>query len=112
VAQQLSVQVVSDLSGQPEAYTVRFGYEGYNYEIDLTEAEHGRLGAFLAEFIGTARRAGRSTAAKPASARRTAGSTQRDTNAIREWARSNGFQVSDRGRIPVHVQTAYHEQNR
>jgi hypothetical protein len=30
---------------------------------------------------------------------------------IREWARANGHQVSDRGRISIAVQEAYHAAN-
>lgn len=30
-----------------------------------------------------------------------------DTKAIRDWARTNGYDVSDRGRIPSDVMEAY-----
>ncbi len=31
--------------------------------------------------------------------------------AIRVWARKNGYEVSDRGRIPSEVVEAYHRRN-
>lgn len=34
-----------------------------------------------------------------------------DTKAIREWARANGYDVSDRGRIPADVMDAYSAAN-
>ena len=37
------------------------------------------------------------------------GRASRDQNqAIREWANKNGFEVSERGRIPSHIVEAYH----
>ena len=41
---------------------------------------------------------------------RSAGRT-RDLGAVREWARSNGYKVSDRGRISAEVQEAYDKAN-
>jgi hypothetical protein len=35
-----------------------------------------------------------------------------DSGAVREWAKQNGFDVSDRGRIPSRVISAYQEANR
>lgn len=48
------------------------------------------------------------TGAKTKAARKTTGKTSSaDTKAIREWARENGYDVSDRGRIPADVMDAY-----
>ncbi len=33
--------------------------------------------------------------------------TRQDTQAIRQWAWDHGYQVSDRGRLPTDVVTAY-----
>ena len=46
--------------------------------------------------------------AKAKAARKNTGKTPpADTKAIREWARENGYDVSDRGRIPANVIDAY-----
>jgi hypothetical protein len=37
--------------------------------------------------------------------------TTPDTNAVRAWARKNGYDVADRGRLPVEVQEAYARAN-
>ena len=105
MAQKVSVRLVSDLSSHEADNTVRFGYEGYDYEIDLTEAEQETLGAFLSTYITAARRAGRSGVrgagrAKPAAPRE-------DNNAIREWAKKEGLTVSERGRIPAAIVAQY-----
>ena len=105
VAQKVLVKVTSDLSGAADAHLVRFGYEGYEYEIDLTDGEHEKLGAFLSGYITAARRAGKS-APRPAAA--AGGKTPlHKSSDIRDWARANGHEVSDRGRIPAHVLDAY-----
>ena len=36
---------------------------------------------------------------------------RRDVGAIREWARANGYDISDRGRISTEVQEAYEKAN-
>jgi hypothetical protein len=105
VAQKVSVRLISDLSSHEADNTVRFGYEGYDYEIDLTEAEQETLGAFLSTYISAARRAGRSGARGAGRARPAALRT--DTNAIREWAKENGLDVSERGRIPAAIVERY-----
>jgi hypothetical protein len=38
---------------------------------------------------------------------RAASSDKARLNAIREWARHNGYTVADRGRIPTHIEAAY-----
>jgi hypothetical protein len=107
MAQKVLVRVTSDLSGKPDAQTVRFSYEGFDYEIDLTEAEHSKLGGFLSTYMSAARRAGRTnTRSKAAEPRRMTASTG-DSNAVRAWAKANGIEVSDRGRVPARIQTAY-----
>ena len=89
--------------------TVTFGLDGVHYEIDLTDDNATRLRDTLADFIAAARRtggrlkrgtAGATSAASPATDRE-------QTKAIREWARHNGFEVPERGRIPAAVRDSY-----
>lgn len=107
MAQKVSVLLVDDLDGTSEAdETVTFALDGVSYEIDLTSANAARLREDLAPWLGHARRAGgrRTT--------RSAGGGRRNTAGVREWARSNGYTVNDRGRIPSEVQAAYDKANR
>ncbi|MFC3690192.1 histone-like nucleoid-structuring protein Lsr2 [Aquipuribacter hungaricus] len=113
MAQQVNVVLVDDLDGTPAEETVTFGLDGITYEIDLHAENASRLRDSLAEWVGHGRRVGgarprKAGAAKPA-ARRSASGT--DTTAIREWARSNGHQVSERGRIKAEVIEAYNAAN-
>lgn len=54
--QKVTVQTLSDLSEEPDAHTVVFGFEGAQYEIDVTEVEHKDLAEILAPYIAVARK--------------------------------------------------------
>jgi hypothetical protein len=109
MAQKVQVVLLDDIDGGDAAETVTFGLDGVTYEIDLNEANAAKLRDSLALWVGNARRvtgrSGQRAAARSAGGRRSAGGD--DTAAIREWARSNGHQVSERGRIPAAVKEAY-----
>jgi nucleoid-associated protein Lsr2 len=104
MAQKTIVQLVDDLDGTQadDISTVTFSLDGVTYEIDLTETNASNLRKSLDEFVAHARRTGgrlkRGTATKASSGSATASHEQ--AQAIREWARRNGHEVSNRGRIP------------
>lgn len=103
MAQKVHITLEDDLEGGDATETVSFGLDGKTYEIDLNDKNSAALRAALARYVGAARRSGgrATTAAK----RR----TQMGTSAreIRDWARSNGHKVPDRGRIPADVRDAF-----
>lgn len=63
------------------------------------------LDEFLAPYLEHARRVSDGTRA--GRGRRPPRQTRSDTEAIRRWAREQGYQVSDRGRLPNDVVAAY-----
>src|SRR5512135_3102051 len=105
MARRAVVELVDDLDGTPAVQTVRFGYDDRNYEIELSEAHASELDEFLAPYLEHARRV--SDGGRAGRRRRPARQPRKDTQAIRGWAREHGYQVSDRGRIPTDVATAY-----
>ena len=107
MAQKVTRELVDDLDGSPAVTTVRFGYDGRNYEIELSEAHAAELEEFLAPYREHARQV--SDGGRAGRGRRPPRQTQtrEDTQAIRQWARDHGYQVSDRSRIPTDVVTAY-----
>ena len=113
MAQQVTVQLVDDLDGTESAdiSTVSFGLDGVSYEIDLTEANSDNLRKSLEEFVAHARRTGgrikRGTAAK--SSNGYAAANHEQAQAIREWARRNGHEVSNRGRISAGIIEAFEQ---
>jgi len=114
VAQKVMVTLVDDLDGSEAEETVEFGLDGAFYEIDLSEDNAERLRDALAEYVEHARRAGgrKRAAARAGVGRppRTASADREQNQAIREWARKQGMNVSDRGRIPKEVTDAYNAQ--
>jgi hypothetical protein len=109
MAQKVMVSLVDDLTGDAADETVSFGLDGKAYEIDLSSGNAEKLRGVLADFVAAARRPGRGR--KPSgSGAGTRPIVDREQNqAIREWARSRGLKVNDRGRIPADVVEAYHE---
>ncbi|MBF4461034.1 MULTISPECIES: histone-like nucleoid-structuring protein Lsr2 [unclassified Rathayibacter] len=103
------ITLVDDIDGTPidssEGGTVRFSIEGANYEIDLGPANIAELNSALEKFVSSARRVGsRPAAATSAAAPK---SDPKHLKAVRAWANANGHPVSDRGRIPSEVLSAY-----
>jgi hypothetical protein len=115
MAQQVNVKFVDDLDGSDAAGTVSFGLDGKAYEIDLSDDNAAKLRDSLAVFVGAARKSGGSaTTGSRRGQKMTASSAPRpqsldreQTAAIRAWARQNGHQVSDRGRISKTVVDAF-----
>ncbi len=103
MAQRVTVELEDDLDGGPADETLRFGFGGTNYEIDLSNKNASRFRRQLAPYIEHARKAGREQRRRPA---RTASSRERSGD-IRAWAKDQGIAVSERGRIPASVVEQY-----
>jgi len=56
MAQRTVVTTHSDLSGEPDAITVRFAFENARWEIDLTQAERDAFVRAIAPYTEKARR--------------------------------------------------------
>jgi Lsr2 len=102
MAQKVHITLEDDLDGGDAAETVAFGLDGRSYEIDLNAKNAKALRDALAKYVAAGRRAG----GRNAGARRR---TQVGTSAreIRDWARSHGHKVPDRGRIPADIREAF-----
>jgi len=102
MAQKVNIVLVDDLDGSEGASTVSFGLDGATYEIELSEKNAKRLRESLAEYVGAARKSGGTR--RPRRGASAGGPNPKD---VREWARANGHNVPDRGRIPGPVREAY-----
>ena len=95
--------MTDDLDGGPAHRTVRFGYQGLLYEIDLSEGNAAAFDAALGPFLENARVIrGRPLAPRPPTA-----DPGPDPRIVRAWARENGVAVPPRGRVPGSVVAAY-----
>jgi hypothetical protein len=102
MARRTVVTLEDDIDGGPADETLRFGVDGSDYEIDLNTKNAAALHRLLAPFVARARKAG-SNARRPV---RTAASRRRSHD-IRIWAREQGIDLSERGRIPASVVDKY-----
>ncbi len=104
MAQRVHVILEDDLDGSSADETVTFGLDGTTYEIDLSTKNAEKLRESLAAYVGVARRANRGRSTRRSTRSRSGGTSASD---VREWARANGFAVSDRGRVSAEVRSAY-----
>jgi hypothetical protein len=117
MAKQLLVQFVDDLDDKeiPEGTgeNIKFSVNGAEYEIDLNDKNAKEFHRKLDYYIGHSTKVAGRKARKSSNAGATTSSTgapKRDaaqTRAIREWAQSNGYEISARGRIPAAVEEAF-----
>lgn len=108
MAQKHVVHLIDDLTGDDATETVAFALDGARYEIDLSADNAARLRDTLGIYIAKARRPSR-TPVRPgaATSRRGTRADRQHTAAIRQWARNNGLQIGDKGRIPSSIVAAY-----
>ncbi|MEU1374886.1 Lsr2 family protein [Streptomyces triculaminicus] len=113
MAQKVQVLLVDDLNGGEADETVTFALDGKSYEIDLTTDNADKLREALADYVKAARRTGGRTAGGRGKARAgaTAAAGSPDTAKIRAWAKENGYNVNDRGRVPAEIREAYEKAN-
>ena len=106
MAQRTITMLVDDLDDTQivngNGQTVRFGLDGKDYELDLTNEHADELRAAFDRFVKAARNVGGRQSA------RSRGTTNRSTTnvdpkAVREWAKANNVELSARGRIPQSV---------
>lgn len=110
MAQKVEVRLVDDLDGETADETVTFAIDGTEYEIDLSRKHALELRKSMDRFVDAARRVGRTGGARRGTARvggSGSGSNRERNQAIRDWAKSKGFEVSDRGRISQELVDRY-----
>jgi hypothetical protein len=115
MARKVLVEVVCDICGAvaDNATDTQFSFAGQTYKVDLCDDHLAQFGQAVQPFVDAAevvpagRRAIAVGATRPALHRAPTRRDPKQTGAIREWARANGFNLSDRGRIPSEVEAAY-----
>ncbi|MGH8917660.1 MAG: histone-like nucleoid-structuring protein Lsr2 [Acidimicrobiales bacterium] len=105
MAQKVQVVLTCDLdeADTPAVETVTFGYDGYSYAFELCQEHLDEFSQVMQGYVGVARRTdggGR----RPRGGGRSASA---DLGTMRSWARENGYEISDRGRIPSEIRDAY-----
>ncbi|MEU8606401.1 Lsr2 family protein [Actinoplanes sp. NPDC048791] len=111
MAKQIVTLLTDDIDGTEADSSIEFGLDGVTYTIDLSEKNAGKLRKALEPYLNVASRVGRSNTSRiPARGAAPTSRSNRDQNqAIREWANKNGYEVSERGRIPSSIVEAFHK---
>lgn len=135
MAQKVTTTLIDDLDGTEATDRVAFSFEGVDYEIDLSAEHAEELRNILWQYVaharrvknpGATRRSRRGRATPPAMADAIAsaststgvsalsttsatGLSDLQRSSIREWGRRNGWQVKNRGRLPVDLIAAWEQ---
>lgn len=110
MAQKVEVTLIDDLDGSTADTVVRFGLDGKAYEVDLSTANAEKFRGTMAKYVEAARKTGSARGAGRG-ARPKATDAGPHTSEVREWAKSHGIEVSDRGRLPKDLVVQFQEAN-
>jgi hypothetical protein len=98
--------VVDDLDGSAADTTIRFGLDGTDYEIDLNEEHANSFRQIVQSYISAARRiSGTGRSGRGAHRRKVPRAP--DSSQVRRWAKGQGLEVKDRGRVPADLVARY-----
>ena len=105
MARKVQTLLIDDIDGSEAEFTVRFGLDGADYEIDLSAEHASALRQLLAQYV-TAARQNKNVAKRPSGAGGGGRRSRTDGVSIaevRDWAKAQGVEVKDRGRIPAEL---------
>ncbi len=110
MAQRVEVQLTDDLDGTDirsgKGETLTFALDGQTFEIDLTNKNAGALRKTLSPYVSAGRRVRTSRGARVKQVQ-----VGPDAKTVKEWARANGYEVADRGRVPKEIREAFDAAN-
>lgn len=111
MAKQIIHKLIDDLDGSDADETVKFALDGIQYEIDLSKKNAEKLRNDLAPYVAAGSKVGRGglvVGGRAARGRGGAVADREQNKAIRAWAKREGKEISDRGRIPQEIVDEYH----
>ena len=111
MAERIVRQLIDDIDGSEIAEgggdRIQFSLRGVDYQIDLSNPNIAKLDKALKPYVDAAAKLRGSGARRAKSTGAKGTSSKEQLSAIREWARKNGHDVSDRGRIKAEVVEAF-----
>src|SRR5215469_4334259 len=108
MAQKIQTLFIDDIDGGDAEGTVRFGLDGSDYEIDLSAVHSQELHNALRNYIEHARKVAATARRQGRRPGRRSG-TGLDTAAVRAWAKAQGIDIKERGRVPADVVERYRQ---
>jgi hypothetical protein len=109
MAQKIQTLFIDDIDGGKAEGTVRFGLDGTEYEIDLSTNHSKELHTVLSQYVEHARKTGGTARRTVRGGIRRSGTADIDTTAVRAWAKEQGIDIKDRGRVPADIVAKYRE---
>jgi hypothetical protein len=107
MAQKVQVLLTDDIDGSEAGQTVKFGWLGAKYEIDLNDKNFASFEKAINKYVVAGRKVRGGAKARSTKA----ASADVDLAAVRAWAKDAGYEVSDRGRVSGAVLEAYRASN-
>jgi hypothetical protein len=104
MAKTTITQITDDIDGSKGAAPYRFAWQGDEYEIDLSNANFKRFHKAIEPYLEVATKVSKRSLS---SRRSSSSSSKRDFSKIRTWAKGQGLEVSERGRIPKAIVEQY-----
>jgi hypothetical protein len=101
VAQRVQTLFIDDIDGSEAEGTVGFGLDGTEYEIDLNAKHAEALRKALSRYVVAARRS--PSARRSRRSGRQASASGLNSTEVRDWAKTQGIEVKDRGRVPAEL---------
>lgn len=102
MAKNTITHITDDIDGSQDASEVTFSFDGVDYTIDLAKKNRTAFEKAVKPYLQAATKVGKaSRRSAPKTARRT------DLADVRAWAKEQGLNVSERGRISADVLEAY-----
>lgn len=112
MAERILRQLIDDINGseipEGEGERVAFSLRGVDYQIDLSAANVAKLDKALKPYVEAATKVGGRRGRRAAKSASASGANSKEQlAAIREWAREEGYEVSDRGRVKAEIVEAF-----
>jgi hypothetical protein len=106
VARQVAAVSCRVIHGSEAVETIQFSIDGARYEIDLNAKHAKKLRDGIAKFVGGARKVS-GTTKRPGRSRHSVRHSREHLQAVRDWARRQGYELSDRGRVPAAIMAEF-----
>jgi hypothetical protein len=100
MARKIETVLIDDIDGSQADTTIRFGLNGAEFEIDLNAAHAAELRKTVGHYVEVGRRASGSARQASQGTRRRSSASGLNSSEIRDWAKRQGMDVKDRGRMP------------
>lgn len=107
MAQKIQTTITDDLDGSEADGTFRFGLDGTDYVIDLNAAHAKELRKELTKYVEAGRKAVTSGRRTVHRGNRPGAGAGPETATVREWAKAQGIEVKDRGRIAAELMVKF-----